>query len=170
MGLYLVWRLHRAYVRFIVPCRRMLRKHLFDFSGRKIGIGSEPGVGFQGEPARSWGCQVPAQGTHEGRRKVVLGPDGAGGRWLGTSLGATHSYGDAVTGFSIGVFTCGVSAWIPACAGISVLSVKDFQVVGTGDCRMRRLLPTQAGDKPLASRSLRPRYIFLPSRGLKFFE
>ena len=33
-----------------------------------------------------------------------------------------------------------------------MLSVKDFQVAGAGDCRMRRLLPTQAGDKP-------PRYI-----------
>ena len=51
------------------------------------------------------------------------------------------------------------SPWIPAFAGVSVLSVKDFQVAGAGDCRMRRLLPTQAGDKPLASRSLRPRYI-----------
>ena len=47
----------------------------------------------------------------------------------------------------------------PASAGVSVLSVKDFQVAGTGDCRMGRLLPTQAGDEPLASRSLRPRYI-----------
>ena len=45
-------------------------------------------------------------------------------------------------------------------AGVSVLSVKDFQVAGAGDCRMGRLLPTQAGDEPLASRSLRPRYIF----------
>ena len=43
---------------------------------------------------------------------------------------------------------------------VSVLSVKDFLVAETGDCRMRRLLPSQAGDKPLASRSLRPRYIF----------
>ena len=49
--------------------------------------------------------------------------------------------------------------WIPAFAGVSVLSVKGFQVAGTGDSRMRRLLPTQAGDEPLASRSLRPRYI-----------
>ena len=40
-----------------------------------------------------------------------------------------------------------------------MLNVKDFQVAGAGDCRMGRLLPTQAGDEPLASRSLRPRYI-----------
>ena len=40
-----------------------------------------------------------------------------------------------------------------------MLSVKDIRVAGTGDCGMRRLLPTQAGDKLLASRSLRPRYI-----------
>jgi hypothetical protein len=38
-------------------------------------------------------------------------------------------------------------------AGVSVLSVKDIRVVEKGDCRMRRLLPTRAGDKP-------PRYIF----------
>ena len=31
---------------------------------------------------------------------------------------------------------------------VSVLSVKDFLVAETGDCRMRRLLPAQAGDKP----------------------
>ena len=48
-------------------------------------------------------------------------------------------------------------------AGVSVLSVKDIRVVEKGDCRMRRLLPTRVGDKP-------PRYIFLPRRGLKFFE
>ena len=36
---------------------------------------------------------------------------------------------------------------------VSVLSVKDFLVAETGDCRMRRLLPSQAGDKP-------QRYIF----------
>ena len=41
-----------------------------------------------------------------------------------------------------------------------MLSVKDFRVDGTGECRIRRPHPTQAGDKPLASRSLRPRYIF----------
>ena len=51
-----------------------------------------------------------------------------------------------------------------------MLRVKDIRVVGMGDCGTRRLLPTQAGDEPLASRSLRPRYIFLPPRGLKFFE
>ena len=45
-----------------------------------------------------------------------------------------------------------------------MLSVKDFQVAGAGDCRMGRLLPTQAGDEPLASRSLRPRYIFAGRR------
>ena len=47
---------------------------------------------------------------------------------------------------------------------VSVLIVKDFLVAETGDCRMRRLLPAQAGDKPLASRSLRPRYIFLSTK------
>ena len=51
-----------------------------------------------------------------------------------------------------------------------MLSVKDIRVAGTGDYGMRRPLPTQAGDEPLASRSLRPRYIFLPPRGLKFFR
>ena len=47
---------------------------------------------------------------------------------------------------------------------VSVLIVKDFLGAETGDCRMRRLLPAQAGDKPLASRSLRPRYIFLSTK------
>ena len=51
----------------------------------------------------------------------------------------------------------------PSTARVCVLSVKDFRVAGTGNCRMRRLLPTQAGDKP-------PRYIFSPLRGLRFFE
>ena len=46
-------------------------------------------------------------------------------------------------------------------AGVSVLSVKDVRVAGAGDYGMRPLLPTQAGDEPLASRSLRPRYILL---------
>ena len=45
-----------------------------------------------------------------------------------------------------------------------MLSVKDFQVAGAEYCRVRRLLPTQTGDKPLASRSLRPRYIFAGRR------
>ena len=36
---------------------------------------------------------------------------------------------------------------------VSVLIVKDFLGAETGDCRMRRLLPAQAGDKP-------QRYIF----------
>ena len=44
-----------------------------------------------------------------------------------------------------------------------MLRVKDIRVVGMGDCGMRRLRPTQAGDEP-------PRYICLPFRGLKFFE
>ena len=55
------------------------------------------------------------------------------------------------------------SPWIPAFAGVSVLSVKYIRVAGTGDCGMRRLFPTQAGDKP-------PRYIFLPPSSLRFFE
>ena len=46
-------------------------------------------------------------------------------------------------------------------AGVSVLSVKDIRVAGAGDYGMRPLLPTQAGDEPLASRSLGPRYILL---------
>ena len=41
----------------------------------------------------------------------------------------------------------------PSTARLSVLSVKDIRVGGTGDRGVRRLLPTQAGDKP-------PRYIF----------
>ena len=40
------------------------------------------------------------------------------------------------------------SPWIPASAGVSVLSVKDSQVTGTGDCRIRRMLSTQAGYEP----------------------
>ena len=34
-----------------------------------------------------------------------------------------------------------------------MLSVKDIRVAGAGDYGMRPLLPTQAGDEPLASRS-----------------
>ena len=37
-------------------------------------------------------------------------------------------------------------------ARVSVVSVKDIRVAGTGDCGVRRMLPTRAGDKP-------PRYI-----------
>ena len=48
-------------------------------------------------------------------------------------------------------------------ARVSVIGVKDIRVVGMGDCGMRRPRPTQAGDEP-------PRYIFLPLRGLRFFE
>ena len=33
-----------------------------------------------------------------------------------------------------------------------MVSVKDIRVAGTGDCGVRRMLPTRAGDKP-------PRYI-----------
>ena len=55
------------------------------------------------------------------------------------------------------LLTRSATAWILDFARVSVLSLKDFQVAGTGDCRMRRQLPTQAGDEPL-------RYIFLSAR------
>ena len=38
-----------------------------------------------------------------------------------------------------------------------MLRVKDFRVAGAADCRVRRLPPSQAGDKP-------PRYIFLSAK------
>ena len=62
-----------------------------------------------------------------------------------------------VVGIAIRVPTRVEGAWILACARVSVLRVKGFKVAGTGNCRMRRLLPTQAGDEP-------PRYIFLPAQ------
>ena len=82
------------------------------------------------------------------------------------SQGLTFLRGERVRRFSPRIGVRGR----PSIARVSVLSVKDIRVAGTGDCGMRRPLPTQAGDEPLASRSLRPRYIFLPPRGLKFFE
>ena len=45
---------------------------------------------------------------------------------------------------------------IGSTARVSALGVKDVRVAGTGDCGMRRLRPTQAGDKP-------PRYILSPA-------
>ena len=74
----------------------------------------------------------------------------------GATLAPRHFWTPAPSR-STGQAFAGMANWR---AGVSVLRVQGFQVTGAGDCRMRRLHPTQVGDEPLAPRSLRPRYIY----------
>ena len=68
---------------------------------------------------------------------------------------------DVGGGIALGVVSRDVSAWILAFARMTNSGGPELWL-GTANCRggfCHRPTPTPAGDKPLASRSLRPRYI-----------